>query len=656
MNRKPYAGILTFTCLALAFWTACGSNSGSPRESIAETSGSAQSSPTNLPFAAPLVATVTEGATPMGGVVVTFTAPTTGASGTFAGGVNTATTNASGVATSAVFTPNSTTGAYTVTAATPGTATPANFSMTNAGAVATTRSYVFSLSGLESADYGPNYYALVGAVTINPSGIVLGGVQDFNDAEGDGYTSPQPSGDMIVGGSLEVDPTTGLGTLVLVTNNANLGTSGTETLGVAFANTGHALINQFDNASTASGSMDLQTLPSTLSGGYAFTLSGIDGYYVPVVFGGVFSITGTTLTDGVYDVNDVGNVTLKTLFTGTVSAANSFGRGTITGTQLAEFGEKDLTLNYYVIGPEAIRIIDVDEWDSAVGSAYGQGGGTFSNASLGSSVFGDEADPWANIFALAGQFTVPASGTFAGVADVQAEISKSAADIGGSYTIASNGYGSFTLKPEVMDVSQFGIYMTDPTLNLNDPNNTTTGLGGALIIDLDEPLIGSGILVPQTDTTAASFTGNYAFGAEGFGFGGCVKKDTAHALEDDCGSIEYDFVGQGSVTSGLLSGTGMLNDPDGFFSDGGIYSGVAFTGTATADDANAGRYTIPLVLTAPELGTADLAVAIYQGSGDILFWINTGEDDLFLGTLQQQQSLSGLNAKKKVWANSKVKP
>jgi hypothetical protein len=271
-------------------------------------------------------------------------------------------------------------------------------------------------------------------------------------------------------------------------------------------------------------------------------------------------------------------------------------------------------------------------------------------------VFGDEADPWANIFALAGQFTVPASGTFAGVADVQAEISKSAADIGGSYTIASNGYGSFTLKPEVMDVSQFGIYMTDPTLNLNDPNNTTTGLGGALIIDLDEPLIGSGILVPQTDTTAASFTGNYAFGAEGFGFGGCVKKDTAHALEDDCGSIEYDFVGQGSVTSGLLSGTGMLNDPDGFFSDGGIYSGVAFTGTATADDANAGRYTIPLVLTAPELGTADLAVAIYQGSGDILFWINTGEDDLFLGTLQQQQSLSGLNAKKKVWANSKVKP
>jgi len=54
-----------------------------------------------------LAATVTDvygNATP--GKTVTFNPPTSGASGTFAGGVNTATTNAQGVATAAVFTAN----------------------------------------------------------------------------------------------------------------------------------------------------------------------------------------------------------------------------------------------------------------------------------------------------------------------------------------------------------------------------------------------------------------------------------------------------------------------------------------------------------------------------------------------------------------------
>src|SRR5260370_35450717 len=57
---------------------------------------------------------------------------TSGASGTFAGGVNTAVTNAQGVATAAVFTANSTAGGpYNVTASVAGVSTPANFALTN---------------------------------------------------------------------------------------------------------------------------------------------------------------------------------------------------------------------------------------------------------------------------------------------------------------------------------------------------------------------------------------------------------------------------------------------------------------------------------------------------------------------------------------------
>ncbi|OLC92743.1 MAG: hypothetical protein AUH86_18145 [Acidobacteria bacterium 13_1_40CM_4_58_4] len=103
--------------------------------SITATAGTPQSTTINTAFATQLQATVKDSfGNPVSGVLVTFTAPTSGASGTFAGGVNTATTNVSGVATAPVFTANSTAGGpYTVTASASGVATPANFSLTNLG-------------------------------------------------------------------------------------------------------------------------------------------------------------------------------------------------------------------------------------------------------------------------------------------------------------------------------------------------------------------------------------------------------------------------------------------------------------------------------------------------------------------------------------------
>ena len=53
---------------------------------------------------------------PVSGVLVTFDAPTSGASGTFACSGNTAITNGAGMATSQVFTANDIAGKYTVTA------------------------------------------------------------------------------------------------------------------------------------------------------------------------------------------------------------------------------------------------------------------------------------------------------------------------------------------------------------------------------------------------------------------------------------------------------------------------------------------------------------------------------------------------------------
>src|SRR6266404_5869264 len=102
--------------------------------SITATAGTPQSATINTQFATQLQATVRDASNnPVNGVTVTFTAPTSGASGTFAGGINTAVTNAQGVATAAVFTANGTAGGpYNVTAAVAGVTTPASFSLTNA--------------------------------------------------------------------------------------------------------------------------------------------------------------------------------------------------------------------------------------------------------------------------------------------------------------------------------------------------------------------------------------------------------------------------------------------------------------------------------------------------------------------------------------------
>ena len=661
MNRKPYASVLALSvCLiALALLTSCSSSSTPvtpppPVVSIAATSGSGQATTVGTAFAAPLVATVTTGGTPTAGVTVTFTAPASGASGTFSGGTatETDTTDSNGVATSSAFTANATTGAYSVTASATGATSSASFALTNNAVSGTTTSLSFYLSGEEAINAGPNYYALAGAVTIDSSGSVLGGEQDYNDAFG--ITSPEPSGDSIIGGTLTVDGTTGQGTLTLITNNTNVGVAGAETLGVQFVNANHALIMQFDGTATSSGSMDTQSLTSAPSGGFAFTLSGVDSAYSPVGFGGVFSISGTTLSNGLSDVNDAGTISTDNPFSGTLSAADAYGRGTITGIT---FSGAALSITYYIVGPEVIRIIDVDATDSAVGSAFGQGANATAanNASLGSSVLALANNPWSSTYGALGQFTTSNTSSdpadFSGVGDVDEldnNVFAQASAMSGTYSIASNGYGSLTITGGLggSDVNALGIYITDPNINLNDPNNPSGG-GGAVVLDLDAFVAGgTGVLVPQTDASTASFTGNYGVGWQNFNY-----------YNVNCPDCEFDMIAQGAMTAGALSLTGLVSDP--FLTWGTpdmTSSGDTFTGTPLPDPANIGRYSM-LSTNVPAnsldasidggVGTFDLIV--YQASGGQLFWMEWDGTDVsgFSGLVEQQGSLAGLPATRK---------
>ena len=620
-------------------------NTAAPVPVIAVSSGSGQSETISTAFAKPLVALVTTNGTPTSGVSVTFTAPASGASGKFGNGTNTETdtTNASGLATSSTFTANATTGGpYTVAATTTGAAASANFGLTNSPKPST---YTFYLSGQEKANASNggviSYYAIAGVVRIDSDGNVVAGEQDYNDAAKSasvpGITSPQPSGDTITGGTLSTNGATGQGKLTLITNNPKLGVAGTETFAVQFANINHALIMQFDGTATSSGSMDLQTT-GTPTGNFAYTLSGVDSGYNQTAEGGVFTITGTSVA-GKTDQNDNGTVTSNQAFTGTLSGADSFGRGTLTIT-----GSSSL-INYYVVGPEVIRLIQVNTNSGSVGSAFGQGAGSFTSASLGTSVLAMVGNPWANGNATAGQFSTSnhssSPSNFAGVGDDNemgnGTQSAPAAAIAGTYTVAANGDGSMAItSANLGNVANLKIYMTDPVLNLNDPNNANGG-GGALVLEMDSILPGTtGVIVPQTDTATASVAGNYAMGAQD-------TNNFAAFASPSCTQCEFDMVSQGTITGGVLAATGDVSDPlETLMSGSGLYPGSTFNGTLAVDATHHGRYS-PTSLAATINGTkGSFGVVTYQASGEQLFWIEVDSNGIWLGPLQRQGSLAGL--------------
>ncbi|MDX6386152.1 MAG: hypothetical protein QOK48_3725 [Blastocatellia bacterium] len=100
---------------------------------ISATAGTPQSTSVNSAFATALKATVTESGTPKSGISVTFTAPGSGASGTFPGSSLTAVvaTDVNGVATAPTFTANAIGGSYNVVASIGAGLPTANFALTN---------------------------------------------------------------------------------------------------------------------------------------------------------------------------------------------------------------------------------------------------------------------------------------------------------------------------------------------------------------------------------------------------------------------------------------------------------------------------------------------------------------------------------------------
>jgi hypothetical protein len=450
--------------------------------------------------------------------------------------------------------------------------------------------YAFSLQSFGS-------WGAVGSVTLDGNGNIITGEADIS-ANGFYlfYNTP-------ITGTYTLD-SSGHGNISM----ALPATGEQQTHGITATSNSHLLMVEEDNfygyTYGGVGSMDLQTAgpnfsASQVSGGYSFTLTGYEGaQHFNGSWGGIFTADGVgNLSGGVFDTS-LGSGLVSLPFTGTFTAPDAFGRGVLTFQNVdctpPPVTCSDALYAYYIVTPEVLRLSAADTtsvnttgFAGNSGSAFGQGslaGTAGTNAALsGSFIFSDfgftSTANGGEQGAAAGQFTTDVTdGTFsAGIMDVNAFGTVTTSSLAGStYSISGSPRGTITAASG----QTYNVYLTDPNLNLLDPNNTS-GTGGALLLETDTANT-IGVVIPQTDTTA-TLSGGYAIylsdqESAPNGDGGLSGQFTVSTTDAGTFSGEGDFQGQGNLNATLITGP--------------------LSGTFTADGANPGRFT-GTITTAP---------------------------------------------------------
>ena len=525
------------------------------------------------------------------------------------------------------------------------TATSVADSSQSASATVTVgQKYAFVMTGYAS-------FGMVGSVTLDGLGNVTGGETDFS-------ANKNQVGSFPITGTYTVDATTGYGNMTwsiagcCSQNNAITATSNS-----------HLTISEVDQFAGltfgGTGSMDLQAVGagpsfsgSQVSGGYSFTLSGYDGAKgFNGSWGGIFTADGTAtagtpgnITGGIFDTSLGGGASgySSTPFTGTYTAPDANGRGIMDLSNGASYV-------YYIVTPEVLRLTATDDATNTsdvgsaanTGSAFGQGAlatGATNGALKGSFVFGDAGFSSDNNGgeqgAAAGQFTTDGNGNIeagTGIMDINALGVVSTVSLDGSaYAISGSPRGTFTGPAG----QAYYIYLTDPNLNLLDPNNTT-GTGGALLLEADTADT-IGVVIPQTDSTA-TLAGNYAF----------VFSNQANPPNAD-GGFDGQFTAPSSSGAGTFSGQGAYQGQ----SSNSLLAIVGpLSGTFAADGANQGRFT-GTITTTPDLWSGSLGdttpgtenVSYYLANGSQGFVVETDSLAPAAGAVELQTGLTGAAA------------
>ncbi|QHS53140.1 hypothetical protein [Edaphobacter sp. 12200R-103] len=389
--------------------------------------------------------------------------------------------------------------------------------------------YVYNLSG---QDNNGNYY-VVGAFSVK-GGVIIGGEQDFVDPSY-AYTT-----DTVQAAGSSITLTPGSNTqITLATSNSNIGVNGVETFRGTLVSASRVVISEFDSFASATGSIDLQTSTSTLNGGYAFMVNGVDDG-TPVgqlVIGGILNFNaGNLVTSGsVFDFNDNGDFgQAQTFASGNVSAPDAFGRITINLAPNSNSQVPGFVLTGYIVGNK-IQLLENqnDSLNGVLGGvalAQGANTGKFSQASISNSSyaygsFGEDANN-TNVM-IGGAFGFNPDGTLGGRMVFNDLTIHNGNNISGSYTVDPTGRVTLT---NVQPSNIVGTFTFQGYLD---------GNGDALIIGVDDLQATGGIAYVQS-ANGADFEGNYALSAQG-------------TLNDD-GASQWGAVGPVTINSDNIAG------------------------------------------------------------------------------------------------------
>lgn len=565
-------------------------NNAGPAAAISPTSGSGQSATVGTAFTNPLVATVSDQyGNPVSGVTVTFTPPSSGASGTFAGGVNTATTNSSGVATSQTFTANTTAGSYSVTASTAGTNATATFTLTNnAGPAASISAYSGSGQTTPVGTAFPN--PLVAKVLDQYSNPVSGATVTFTPPAQSG-----PSGTFAGGVNTATTNSSGLATSAVFTANNNAGSytvsaavqgvtptasfsltnsppapvitvssgSGQQaTVGTAFANPLVALVMQ--GGSPLSGATVTFTAPSSGASGTFANGTAIDTETTNA--SGL--ATSTTFTAN----STAGSYTVAATTPGATSPANFSLTNNPSGSCA---NNSNLNGNYAFLLQGWVQHSGTYYTESIAGSFKANGAGNVSSGQYDSNDAGG-----------------PHQGSLTA-----------------TYCIASNNLGTITITPQDQSSTTYALVVQ------------SNGNGSVVSYDATNPLIVSGIFLKQNTSafSTGSFVGQYSFGLIG-------------------ADASYNRMGlAGSFTA---NGTPSLTGGEWDQNDNGTPTNTSF-GSNDFNVTTSGRGTV--TLTASSGATPSFAFYVVNASQLLMIETDTGSS-ILTGQVIQQSGLTGTNS------------
>lgn len=354
-------------------------------------------------------------------------------------------------------------------------------------------------------------------------------------------------------------------------------------------------VSQDDSTKSGSATATIVFSNATLSGQYAFFLSGVDTIGNFFVAGSFYADGNGNLTNGVQDLNHFTGVFPNLPFTGSY-LIESDGRGSATITS----SQGTSNFRFVVLSNDMAVLIEFDTFAIGVGSIEKQDSTAFSNSALS----GDFSFSLSGLGfsggtgSTAGRFTLNGMGGIsAGVEDTN--------DLGsiytntpfiGTYNVGLNGRGTATLI-EPSATLQFSFYVISANR--------------ILIVSLDylPAMIGQAEKQQSVTFTNTSLSGDYVFNLGGLSTLGSIA-----------GAGRFTANGFGGITSGVLDEN-----------DAGLVSeNISFTGTYNISSNGRGTATLTSALGAYNF-------AFYMVSSGMAFFVQVDSFAVTNGTIVAQQ-------------------